>query len=67
MSMNKIPSDWKNCGTCSRWCGRQIPDAFNTFVEFNMNETGKCSGGGFNQSKMPPMASCNQWVQRFKR
>lgn len=67
MAERSLPSNWKNCATCSRWCGRQIPDAFNANVKFDPNEKAKCAGGGFNGAQMGPMSSCGKWEQRFKR
>ena len=64
---NKIPSNWKNCATCSRWCGRKNPDAFCNFVEYDMNEKARCAGGGFNNAKMNGQQSCSKWTQQFFR
>lgn len=64
---NKIPSTWKNCATCTYWLGRQMPDVFNNYVEFDMNERAKCNGGGFNQCQVNGMASCSRWTPRFKK
>ncbi len=64
---NKIPSHWKNCATCSRWCGWKNPDAFCNFVEYDMNEKARCAGGGFNNAKMNGQQSCSKWTQQFFR
>jgi hypothetical protein len=65
--MSNIPSNWKNCATCTHWCGRAIPDAFCNFIEYDPNERGRCAGGGFNGCQMTGLASCSKWDQRFKK
>ena len=65
--MQKLPSNWKICATCSHWCGKQTPDVFCSYVEFDQNERAKCAGGGFNGAQMNGTASCNKLVQRFKK
>ena len=67
MATHKIPSNWKNCATCSHWLGRQSADFFCLWVEYDPNERGRCVGGGFQGCEMSPMASCSSWEQRFKR
>ncbi|MBQ1647453.1 MAG: hypothetical protein II047_03130 [Bacteroidales bacterium] len=62
---SKIPSNWRNCATCSHWCGNVSTDFFCKWVEFYTYETGRCAGGGFNGLQMPPLSSCNKWEQRF--
>ena len=65
--MQKLPSTWKVCGTCSNWTGYQKPaDPFCNYTEFE-NESAKCIGGGFHNCSMTPMATCNKWNQRFKK
>lgn len=64
--MATLPVNWKNCATCARWCGRQIPDVFNNYVEYDSDERAKCAGGLYNQLKMSGLSSCPQWTQRFK-
>lgn len=64
--MATIPSDWKNCATCAYWLGRQIPDAFCNYVEYDSSEKAKCSNrSGFYNSNTNPMATCSHWVPRF--
>lgn len=62
---NKIPSNWKNCATCSHWCGWKNPDAFCSFVEFDMDEKARCAGGGFNNAKTSGLQNCSKWTQQF--
>lgn len=33
--MASIPSNWKNCATCSHWCGKQTPDVFCANVQYD--------------------------------
>ena len=67
MGQTTVPTNWKNCATCTHWCGRAIADAFCSNVKVDSNEKGKCAGGGFNGAEMTPMASCSKWQQRFKK
>ena len=66
MGTNKIPSNWKNCATCSHWCGRKNPDVFCKFVEYNTDEKARCAGGGYNGAEMSGLATCSKWTQQFK-
>ena len=67
MATDKIPSNWKNCATCSHWHGRQSADFFCLWVEYDPDERGRCVGGGFQGCEMSPLASCSRWEQRFRR
>ena len=67
MAEQSIPTHWRNCATCSRWCGKQIPDDFYTFVKFDPNEKAKCVRGLYHGLQMPPLGGCSKWEQRFKR
>ncbi|MBQ0067278.1 MAG: hypothetical protein KBS60_03715 [Phascolarctobacterium sp.] len=66
MSMQKIPADWRNCATCSHWCGRKMPDMLCKFVEFDNNERARCAGGGFNNGQMPGTGTCPKWERQYK-
>lgn len=61
----KIPSNWKNCATCSNWCGCVKSDFFRQWVEYDPNERAACVGG-FRGATMQPLATCGQWEQRFR-
>lgn len=65
--MASIPSNWKNCATCSHWCGKQTPDVFCANVQYDQNERARCAGGGFNGAQMSGLSTCNKWEQRFKK
>lgn len=44
MSKTSIPTTMRNCATCRRWTGTAIPNAFCSWVEIDVHETGKCMG-----------------------
>ena len=60
----KIPSSWKNCATCTHWCGWNTADVFGMFVEFEVGSSGRCNGGAHGL-EMPAMGTCPQWNRRF--
>lgn len=64
--VNKLPSDWHICATCSHWCGHTSSDPWCEWVEFDSTERARCAGGGFNGGYMSAMASCGSWDQRFR-
>lgn len=63
--MTKIPSNWRNCATCSNWCGYATSDFFHQFVEYDPDERALCTGG-FQGCMMQPLSSCGEWDQRFR-
>ena len=58
---SSLTSSFKVCATCALWSGSRTTDNFNTRVEFERNQKGKCCGGCFNNCQMQPMASCSKW------
>ena len=52
MSKTSIPTTMRNCATCRRWTGSAIPNAFCSWVEIDVHDTGKCMGGGFHMGNM---------------
>lgn len=67
MAQQKIPTNWKNCATCSRWCGKKVPDVFCQFVEFDTNERARCVCGGFMNAQMPGLGTCPKWEQQYRK
>lgn len=67
MFKQKIPSNWRNCATCTHWCGKKNPDMFCTFVEFDTSEQARCACGGFNNAKMPGLGTCPKWNPQFRK
>ena len=62
---NKIPSYWKNCATCTHWCGWTSVDFFCNNVEFEVNGFGRCAGGGFRGVDTPALGTCHMWNKRY--
>jgi len=67
MSKQKIPARWKNCATCTQWCGQKNPDMFCQFVEFDNSEQARCAGGGFNNVRTQGMGTCPKWHGQYER
>ena len=65
MSKTSIPTTMHNCATCRRWTGTAIPNAFCSWVEIDVYETGKCMGGTYYMCSMYPMQSCSKWEARW--
>ena len=65
MSKTSIPTTMRNCATCRRWTGTAIPNAFCSWVEIDVHETGKCTGGTYHMCSMYPMQSCSKWEWRW--
>ena len=63
---SKIPSNWHNCATCTRWCGWTSTDFFRQWVEYETHGTGRCAGGVYNGVETPGLSSCNKWEQRYR-
>ena len=67
MAERSLPSSWKNCATCTHWCGKQTPDTWLQNVKFDPNERAKCVGGVWNNNQVNGTQTCAKWEQRFKR
>lgn len=67
MSKQRIPVDWKNCATCTHWCGEKNPDMFCQYVEFDDSERARCACGGFFNAQVQGMGSCPKWNPQFRR
>ena len=65
MSNKSITTTMRNCATCRRWTGTAIPNAFCSWVEIDVHETGKCRGVTYHMCSMYPMQSCSECVARW--
>lgn len=65
MSSNTIGKTWKCCATCSRWGGTRDPGIIipSITITFDMNQKGRCYGGGYRNLDMNGMAHCGQWMK----
>ena len=60
MSKTSIPTTMRNCATCRRWTGTAIPNAFCSWVEIDVHETGKCNDLKYAPKYSPKRYSGNQ-------
>ena len=61
MAENRLPVSFHVCATCVLWGGSRSTDPFGQLASFDGDSTGVCHGGGFNQLKMNPLATCSSW------
>ena len=61
MSESTLPGSFRVCATCSLWGGARSTDPLRNYSIFELDQTGRCLGGGFNMAQMNPNATCGSW------
>ena len=64
--MRTTQNNYKACGTCSNWCGRQEPDVINKKTTYDPDEQARCSADIAKPMKKGSTTACSKWVQRFR-
>lgn len=55
---DKLPTAWKNCATCSYWCGRREADFAHMWVTTYGPGKCCCFNSGWNNREREPRFSC---------
>lgn len=63
MANKTYSKNFPACVTCAKWCGSRQPNGTRSTITFEENQKGECVGGGFNHTKMSPIARCSKYQQ----